>query len=111
MNMCRVGHNEHLAQGRYLQGGRWGLVTSSSSGGHLCYKQSPDGSWTPLLIWRIEHASQTTAWRLRRCPYNLRYRLDFWKENKVFICQQAGIESDIRQVANLTLFLNYEIPK
>lgn len=94
--------------GRYLSGGRIGF----SHPDNFINKTLPTGYTGCWLYLKNENDSWTkhfpnSKWFYRRKQDDIKFRLEAWKQSRSQITTLAGINGDIRQVALLTLILQY----
>lgn len=101
------GIGDSRSGGRYLSGGRIGFCHPDSNLRDL--HKSPSGCW---LYFKSQNDTWTRytpnfRWFYRRKRDSIKFRLEAWNQSRAQISTLAGINGDIRQVALLTLILQY----
>lgn len=96
--------------GYTIIGGSVGLLWSEATGAHLCLLYSSENSWAVAAYRKQLLATRNTYRRLKLEPWRLQFRLDYWRENKSAFTQSMGEGTPFRDIVNLTLLLEYQIP-
>lgn len=106
---CQLAEGK-LMSGYSITGGSVGLLWGEISGAHLCLLFPSENSWAAVGYRKQLLAKSATFRRLKLEPWRLQFRLDYWRENKSYFTQSMGEGTPFRDIVNLTLLLEYQIP-
>ena len=98
---------------RYLTGGRLGFYCHPERGAGMVYQCLQTGGWWKFDLRtrtdnRTTAATDLTRLHLTRDPSSLRKRLRFWQAHPPWLTAQTGSQSNIRQIAQLAVILDYK---
>ena len=105
--------------GLYLQGGSIGFSFPMDGVTDLYHqvREFDTRHWTKLDLHTSHKAAHKAGQitdkeiaRYQRIRHTLGYRLVFWKANLTKLINYCDIQSDIRQIAQLAVILDYQIP-
>ena len=100
-------------KGRILTGGNISFSCDDSHGVELHLKPKDHDEWqffNANTTLPDHYLNLPARLRLKRDRTSLQKRLRFWQAHQAFIVDRTGIQGDIRQLAQLAVIFNYQIP-